>query len=89
MRIIATPRTPGKRMGKVTYRSRCQALAPRSVAASSHERSNRLITANMANRPNGSVQVSCAASAEVNRLGSSPRNLKPKPDSETDEKARA
>ena len=42
----------------------------------------------MANRPNGSVQVSCAPSAEVNRLGSSPRNLEAEPDAEADQQAR-
>ena len=69
---------PGSRIGKVTRRSLCQALAPRSVAASSQERLNRLTTANMANSPNGKVQVSCAPKAELNRLVSQPRNLKPR-----------
>ena len=70
---------PGKRIGSTTSRSVCHGLAPRSRAASSYARLNRLNTANMINSPNGSVQVSCAPSAEENQAGETCANWNIRP----------
>src|SRR5213594_1678721 len=60
----ATAMMPGRRIGSTTFESVCQGPAPRSRAASSYAGLKRLNTANMISSPNGSVQVSCAPSAD-------------------------
>ena len=61
----ATATRPGARTGRITSRMVCHVEAPRSRAASSQAGLKRDITANITSTPNGSVQDSCAPSAEV------------------------
>ena len=68
-------------IGSTTNRNTCHGRAPRSRAASSYDGSNRLNTANMMSRPNGSVHVRCAPRPELYQLGSIPArsNIRPIP----------
>src|SRR5580704_12314803 len=64
------PITLGAMIGNTTCQNDCHGVAPWSRAASSHARLNRLNTANMISKPNGSVQVNCAPNAELYQSGS-------------------
>src|SRR6185503_13106571 len=75
----ATATRPGARIGTITRNVVCQALAPRSLAASSQALLSRDITANITSTPNGSVQDNCAPSAVVYQLVSMPSTLQIRP----------
>src|SRR6266700_509374 len=75
----ATATRPGARIGTITRKVVCQALAPRSRAASSQALLSLDITANITSTPNGSVQDNCAPSAVAYQLVSMPSTLQIKP----------
>ena len=83
----ATATRPGASTGIITSRIVCQRLAPRSRAASSQTWSKRDITANITSTPNGSVQDSCAPSAEVYQLAFEAERLEQQAGAEAEHEA--